>query len=525
MAANGNFTAQEQYKGNADQSSVAAATDSSPSSASNANLSKDEVGWYFVEQYYTTLSKTPEKLHLFYGKRSQFVYGKEAEVATVSVGRNAIQERIKELDFQDCKVRVTNVDSMASFDNIVIQVIGETSNKAAEPQKFVQTFVLAPQPSGYFVVNDILRFVNEEGEEEAVVETQEEQVTIEPSAPATEAEKAPVEVEEETQEEAAIDADEVDKKLEETAEEPAASTNETASDVAEDKAEEPVEAVPEATAEVTPEAAAIEVAQDDVKEAEKPVDPSPTPIAPPAKAEKPVAAVPAKPMSWASRAAAAVGTKAAVPLPKAAVPAAKSAAPAAATPAAATPAAASPAAASPAAAQQPVESKETSQAATEWQSVSDTKRQNRPQSISGPPAENKDTLGYVKYVTDKVKTEDLRAALAAHGELTYFDVNRQKNCAFVEFATAAGYQAAAAANPHTVNGETIQVEARRPKAGAYGGSNYASGRGGAPARGRGGFEGQRQGSQGGGRGNFTGGQGRGRGAPRGRGASQAATNA
>ncbi|KAG7134404.1 hypothetical protein HYQ45_007595 [Verticillium longisporum] len=98
------------------------------------------------------------------------------------------------------------------------------------------------------------------------------------------------------------------------------------------------------------------------------------------------------------------------------------------------------------------------------------------------------------------------------------------------FATAAGYQAAAAANPHTVNGETIHVEARRPKAGAYGGSNYASGRGGAPSRGRGsrgrgGFEGQRQGSQGGGRGNFTGGQGRGRGAPRGRGASQAATNA
>ncbi|CRK30273.1 hypothetical protein BN1708_000808 [Verticillium longisporum] len=504
MAANGNFTAQEQYKGNADQS-------------------KDEVGWYFVEQYYTTLSKTPEKLHLFYGKRSQFVYGKEAEVATVSVGRNAIQERIKELDFQDCKVRVTNVDSMASFDNIVIQVIGETSNKAAEPQKFVQTFVLAPQPSGYFVVNDILRFVNEEGEEEAVVETQEEQVNIEPSPPAAEAEKAPVEAEEETKEEAAIDADEVDKKLEDSVEETAASTDEAASNADEAKAEEPVEAVPEAAAETNPEAVAAEVAQDDVKEAEKPADPSPTPVAPPAKAEKPVAAVPAKHMSWASRAAAAVGPKAAVPLPKAAVPAAKSAAPASATPAATATAAASPQPS--AAVQQPTESKEASQAATEWQSVSDSKRQNRPQSISGPPTENKDTLGYVKYVTDKVKTEDLRAALAAHGELTYFDVNRQKNCAFVEFATAAGYQAAAAANPHTVNGETIHVEARRPKAGAYGGSNYASGRGGAPSRGRGGFEGQRQGSQGGGRGNFTGGQGRGRGAPRGRGASQAATNA
>lgn len=31
---------------------------------SNAKVPKDEVGWYFVEQYYTTLSKTPEKIHV-----------------------------------------------------------------------------------------------------------------------------------------------------------------------------------------------------------------------------------------------------------------------------------------------------------------------------------------------------------------------------------------------------------------------------------------------------------------------------
>jgi hypothetical protein len=30
----------------------------------NVNIPKDEVGWYFVEQYYTTLSKAPEKLHV-----------------------------------------------------------------------------------------------------------------------------------------------------------------------------------------------------------------------------------------------------------------------------------------------------------------------------------------------------------------------------------------------------------------------------------------------------------------------------
>jgi hypothetical protein len=32
--------------------------------ASAAEVPKDEVGWYFVEQYYTTLSKSPERLYV-----------------------------------------------------------------------------------------------------------------------------------------------------------------------------------------------------------------------------------------------------------------------------------------------------------------------------------------------------------------------------------------------------------------------------------------------------------------------------
>ena len=34
------------------------------SGSGNGGVPKDEVGWYFVEQYYTTLSKTPEILHV-----------------------------------------------------------------------------------------------------------------------------------------------------------------------------------------------------------------------------------------------------------------------------------------------------------------------------------------------------------------------------------------------------------------------------------------------------------------------------
>jgi hypothetical protein len=99
------------------------------------------------------------------------------------------------------------------------------------------------------------------------------------------------------------------------------------------------------------------------------------------------------------------------------------------------------------------------------------------------------------------------------------ELTASQNCAFVEFATAAGYNAAVAANPHQIAGENILVEERRPRSTAYGGSGYNGGRGTA-GRGRGGPDG-RSGSQGrgafqkredGGRGNYGPGRG-GRGGP------------
>ncbi|XDG01088.1 hypothetical protein ABKA04_000703 [Annulohypoxylon sp. FPYF3050] len=537
MATNGHITHTDQFGATsvASTATSAAATDQTPGSSSTNNLGKDEVAWFFVEQYYTTLSKNPEKLHLFYGKRSQFVYGLEAEVANVSVGRQNIQERIKQLDFQDCKVRVSNVDSQASFDNIVIQVIGETSNKAGDPKKFVQTFVLAQQPSGYFVLNDILRYIDEEGDEEPAEVLQDEQV--EPATQVIPAAKEEVEAQpaEPVEKPVSFDAGVVDKKLEEANATPKDVTP-INGDVAAETTVGATAAIPEATKKPEPEAApsvadpdvtAQEIAEEDTKEPEKPADPSPTPVQArqppaPAPAAAPVPAQPMKPMTWASRAAAAAGPKPVVPL------AAKPATPAAAPQARAAAAAVQPATSqSPTPAQgseakPPAASASAKEAPTEWQTAgNDSKRQNKPQSVPGSQGEKDGTMVYVKYVTEKVQHDDLKSTLAQHGELVYFDINRQKNCAFVEFATSAGYQAALAANPHTVNGESIVVEPRRPKAGAYGGSNYTTGRGGAQSRpGRGGFEG-RSGSQGG-RGSF-GGQGRGRGgAPRGRGNSQAA---
>jgi hypothetical protein len=66
MATNGTSNHQDQHKSAPVEqyTATSGAAESNTGSASGNDLSKDEVGWYFVEQYYTTLSKSPEKLHV-----------------------------------------------------------------------------------------------------------------------------------------------------------------------------------------------------------------------------------------------------------------------------------------------------------------------------------------------------------------------------------------------------------------------------------------------------------------------------
>jgi hypothetical protein len=42
----------------------APASTQSEQQGQSAEVPKDEVGWYFVEQYYTTLNKTPDRVHV-----------------------------------------------------------------------------------------------------------------------------------------------------------------------------------------------------------------------------------------------------------------------------------------------------------------------------------------------------------------------------------------------------------------------------------------------------------------------------
>lgn len=58
----------------------------SSATAQAHNTDPQEIGWYFVEQYYTTLAKSPDRIHLFYNKKSVLVTGRESEKVVPAVG-------------------------------------------------------------------------------------------------------------------------------------------------------------------------------------------------------------------------------------------------------------------------------------------------------------------------------------------------------------------------------------------------------------------------------------------------------
>ncbi|EWC43495.1 hypothetical protein DRE_07527 [Drechslerella stenobrocha 248] len=168
--------------------------------AQSSTNSPEEIAWYFVESYYTTLNRYPERLHLFHQKKSSFVWGTEGDNVPVSQGRQEISERIKDMTFKDCKVRVNNVDSQASLNSgIIVQVLGAMTNNSEPSRRFSQTFFLAEQtsPQGYYVLNDIFRYLKEDDEEDIVETAQDEEpeaaAVEEPEVPAP----APVSEEEE----------------------------------------------------------------------------------------------------------------------------------------------------------------------------------------------------------------------------------------------------------------------------------------------------------------------------------------
>ncbi|KAL6598972.1 hypothetical protein U3516DRAFT_563051 [Neocallimastix sp. 'constans'] len=137
-----------------------------------------EIGWEFVQEYYTIMHHEPESLYKFYGTNSYFCYGLEGESTQYCHGKEEIRKRIGDIDYKECRVVVSNVDSQPSNNGgIIVQVLGEMLNRDEQAIKFAQTFFLAVQQNGYYVLNDIFRNLKDEVNEECeelIQQTEEE---------------------------------------------------------------------------------------------------------------------------------------------------------------------------------------------------------------------------------------------------------------------------------------------------------------------------------------------------------------
>ncbi|KAF9677148.1 hypothetical protein SADUNF_Sadunf08G0077600 [Salix dunnii] len=122
------------------------------------------VGNAFAEQYYNTLSMSPELLHNFYNDSSLIGRpGLDGSVSSTST-LEEIKKTILSLDYKNCVVEIQTVDSQESYENaVMVLVTGFFAVKDFDRKKFTQAFFLVPQDNGrrYYVLNDVFRYVEE----------------------------------------------------------------------------------------------------------------------------------------------------------------------------------------------------------------------------------------------------------------------------------------------------------------------------------------------------------------------------
>lgn len=124
------------------------------------SVSAAQVGSYFVGQYYQVLRQQPDHVYHFYSDSSSMIRvdGDYTETASDVLH---IHNIVTSLNFSTIEIKTIN--SLDSWDGgVIVMVTGVVKNKDVNrKQKFVQTFFLAPQEKGYFVLNDIFQFVED----------------------------------------------------------------------------------------------------------------------------------------------------------------------------------------------------------------------------------------------------------------------------------------------------------------------------------------------------------------------------
>ncbi|TYH43929.1 hypothetical protein ES332_D11G158900v1 [Gossypium tomentosum] len=121
-----------------------------------ATPTSDVVGNAFVHQYYLILHQSPELVHRFYHDSSKLGRPEENGGMSITTTMQAINEKILSLGYGEFTAEITTVDAQDSHNGgVLVLVTGYLK------RKFTQSFFLAPQDKGYFVLNDVFRFVDD----------------------------------------------------------------------------------------------------------------------------------------------------------------------------------------------------------------------------------------------------------------------------------------------------------------------------------------------------------------------------
>ncbi|KAI4301032.1 hypothetical protein L6164_034351 [Bauhinia variegata] len=118
-----------------------------------------EVGSFFVGKYYQVLQTQPEQVHQFYSDSSSMIRvdGDSSQSASAIL---QIHTLLMSLNYSG--IEITTINSLDSWNDGVLVMVSGFIKIMDMKRKFVQTFFLAPQENGYFVLNDIFQFSNDE---------------------------------------------------------------------------------------------------------------------------------------------------------------------------------------------------------------------------------------------------------------------------------------------------------------------------------------------------------------------------
>ncbi|XP_010246716.1 PREDICTED: ras GTPase-activating protein-binding protein 1-like isoform X2 [Nelumbo nucifera] len=120
------------------------------------------VGNAFVHQYYHIMHQSPELVYRFYQDISKLGRPETDGSMSAVTTMQTINEKILSLDYSKYRAEIKTVDAQDSFNGgVLVLVTGYLTGKDNVRSNFTQSFFLAPQDKGYFVLNDMFRYMEE----------------------------------------------------------------------------------------------------------------------------------------------------------------------------------------------------------------------------------------------------------------------------------------------------------------------------------------------------------------------------